>query len=791
MGAWSLNKGGNLKVMIEKGKKKVVCIGTASLAFLLGIGGMINHVPFTDGLTKIVANEGMNQKTVINENTVWKYLDNNQDPAKGYDSLQAWTTGSYPDDQWSQAAGKFGAKKGKLKELKGGFTPTVLLNQYYQEDKNTYAFFFRTTFTMDAIENITSLSATLHHDDEAAVYLNGHEIFSDLSMREQDGKKTNLYYSGHGASAPETTTITLSKEECKKYLQKGENVLAVEVHNDRESSSDIYFEFENMSVSYDETQTVEQKSAFLTIGRDETSKNVTWYANDAEPGMLQYAPATSDGNFPKEYQQVQATSVRSNDGLFYSNQAEMNNLKPNTDYVYRFVNKDQVSDVYRFHTNDFDGSFHFLLAGDPQIGAGNTERDTIGWDATLHSAIDTLHPDFLVSAGDQVNTASNEQQYQGYLNDVFNELPSATTIGNHDSGSDAYSQHFNLPNVDERYGTTKAGSDYSFVYNNTLFMNLNSNNRSIAEHKAFMEQAIAANPDVTWKTVIFHHSIYSTASHYDDGDIIQRRNEFPPVFDELGIDVVLMGHDHVYTRTYMMEDGFTPVKSDQDSVTDPEGILYITANSASSSKYYDIKVPDAEFSAKMDQSYRRTISDIEVTDTSYTVKTYFADDMSELDSFTIYKTAPLQVEDAIALLESYQHLQKEDYTPESWDVFDAQRTVVQEMIEASACTQEELDEACATLTAYYQALQKITSEEVLPEQPSTPDADAQEEPEQMPQEEVQPILPEQQDAEQPSLEEVEEPQTGDHTNYAAFGMLMLTSAAVMVLQRKQHKKENE
>ena len=76
----------------------------------------------------------------------------------------------------------------------------------------------------------------------------------------------------------------------------------------------------------------------------------------------------------------------------------------------------------------------------------------------------------------------------------------------------------------------------------------------------------------------FHHSIFSTASHVDDGDIITRRNELPQVFKDLDIDVVLMGHDHVYTRTYMM-DGTTPdtSKGVQSSVTNPTGILYLTA----------------------------------------------------------------------------------------------------------------------------------------------------------------------------------------------------------------------
>ncbi|WP_303620637.1 metallophosphoesterase [Hungatella hathewayi] len=68
-----------------------------------------------------------------------------------------------------------------------------------------------------------------------------------------------------------------------------------------------------------------------------------------------------------------------------------------------------------------------------------------------------------------------------------------------------------------------------------------------------MKQVLDENgADADWTVVTFHHSIYSTASHESDNDIIQRRAELSPVFTELGIDVVLMGHDHVYTRSYMM-----------------------------------------------------------------------------------------------------------------------------------------------------------------------------------------------------------------------------------------------
>lgn len=375
--------------------------------------------------------------------------------------------------------------------------------------------------------------------------------------------------------------------------------------------------------------------------------NLTWYANTNTSGTVQLAKAGAmiNGEFPSQFTTVEATNNQANDKGFYYNQATLANLEENTKYVYRVVNGDQVSKIYDFTTKDFDGSYNFIFAGDPQIGAsGSASKDTEGWDKTLSDSINKFNPNFILSAGDQVNTASDENQYSGYLeHEELTSVPQATTIGNHDSSSNAYTQHFNLPNETAK-GETAAGTDYWYVYNNTLFMNINTNNTSTAEHKAFMKEAIKENQDVRWKVVVFHHSVYSVASHSVESSILKRREELTPVFDDLDIDVVLMGHDHVYVRSNMMK-GMKVSQETKDltSVTDPEGILYLTANSASGSKYYDIKTNiSTDFVAKMDQSKQRSISNIEVSENSFKVTTYLYNSndnqWSTLDEFTINKS---------------------------------------------------------------------------------------------------------------------------------------------------------
>ena len=139
-------------------------IGAAALAAILGTGGVINALPFPNTSVTAYAKEEdtTENKTVINESTTWKYLDDNTDPASGLSSLTAWTTSDFNDSSWKSAAGKFGAKKGSLTSF-NGFTPTVLLQQYQAEDssKCTPTFFFRTTFDAanPELEKITDISS--------------------------------------------------------------------------------------------------------------------------------------------------------------------------------------------------------------------------------------------------------------------------------------------------------------------------------------------------------------------------------------------------------------------------------------------------------------------------------------------------------------------------------------------------------------------------------------------------------------------------------------------------------
>ena len=565
---------------------------------------------------------------ITTEGTVWNYLENNTDPAEGSEDRTVWTYPEFADEQWKSGKGSFGAKKGAIADLGGGYIPDTLLKHYIDDTKTAVpAYFFRTDIYLNDVSDLEALEAEIAYDDAVIVYINGKNVYE--GQVPEGGYDKNLAYgSANGLSAPSHDTITINDVS---MLRDGVNTIAVELHQDRAGSSDIYFDF----ISLKAAQPKPFKAISLGVWNDETQTAVTWYSSIEEDGKVRIAEkADMDGDsFPEQASEFAAERAEANDAGFYSFQAVMTGLKPDTAYVYQVGAGETWSDIYEFTTRDYENGFNFLLAGDPQIGAGSTDTDTEGWQNTLKTAMKAFpETSFLISAGDQVNTASNEAQYAGYLSPKeLLSLPAAVNVGNHDAGSSAYSQHFQVPNVSSMGMTEKTGKfggDYWYTYNNVLFMSLNSNNMSTAEHREFMKAVLDENgADADWTVVTFHHSIYSTASHESDNDIIQRRAELSPVFTELGIDVVLMGHDHVYTRSYMMngtdpiipEDGTVP-----ESVTDPaEGeVLYVTANSASGSKYYSIHNKDFPYAAVMNQESTPNITNVEVTDKSFAITTY-------------------------------------------------------------------------------------------------------------------------------------------------------------------------
>ena len=137
-------------------------------------------------------------------------------------------------------------------------------------------------------------------------------------------------------------------------------------------------------------------------------------------------------------------------------------------------------------------------------------------------------------------------------------------LGNHDgytadsdTQSGPYYDFFSFPKEAEAGGIA-SGTEayYSFNYANIHFIILDSHHSSRAVGDAMYNWALTdiQNTKQDWIVTLFHHPAYSKGSHDSDVEdrLIEMRENFMPMLEANGIDLVLNGHSHSYERSYFL-----------------------------------------------------------------------------------------------------------------------------------------------------------------------------------------------------------------------------------------------
>src|SRR5665647_532496 len=331
------------------------------------------------------------------------------------------------------------------------------------------------------------------------------------------------------------------------------------------------------------------QSITSTFGKEaETMHNFTWITSkDINNGVIEYCVKDEFTVFEqKNIQTAVALSYGTNTDTDARmiHKVELRNLKPGTDYVYRVgaTGSYGPQGVFRTAGNEPDG-FSFLNITDTQ---GSTAKDYAVWKNTLDKALSKFpQARFLIHTGDMVDNGQKISQWNMFTGAVVNELmnfPIVPTLGNHDvlnsnntnTNAKNFTDSFNLPK--EMNTGAPSGTVYSFDYGNThiAVMNTECGTLNLKEQADWLRRDMVGSTKF-WKIVALHRGPYGAT--YDEAII---RNAWAPVFDELGIDLVLQGHDHNYVRSYMMESGA--------EVKNGIGTLYLTGNTGGV-KFYPLK----------------------------------------------------------------------------------------------------------------------------------------------------------------------------------------------------------
>lgn len=162
---------------------------------------------------------------LIASGNAWLYHNNGSLPAAN------WTSSALDDSQWSSGSSPLGY---------GTDSPQIATTLAHGGvDSNRWiTYYFRKHFTVTNVAAITSLLVNLQYDDAAAIYLNGTLVASTNLPGTWGNNTLALGAAAESSGSYAWMPIPISTNP----LVNGDNVLAVEIHQNGPGSSDVYFD---------------------------------------------------------------------------------------------------------------------------------------------------------------------------------------------------------------------------------------------------------------------------------------------------------------------------------------------------------------------------------------------------------------------------------------------------------------------------------------------------------------------------------------------------------------------
>lgn len=268
-------------------------------------------------------------------------------------------------------------------------------------------------------------------------------------------------------------------------------------------------------------------------------------------------------------------------------EARLEGLDGGASYEYRTRSGNAVSGWYTL-TTDAGGPFTALIFPDSQ------SLDYNVWKKTADGGRKQV-PDasFFINMGDLTDNGQDEHQWQAWLAAVepmITDIPVAPIMGNHEAYSldwkmaepERYLAHFALPlNGDPALPEYF----YSFDWGDVHFSVLNTQMTELADfhpdllsrQQAWLKKDLEGTKK-KWKVVLMHKDPlqYRIASRPERKEGFSPEGEaFMPIFDEMGVDVVLSAHLHTYRNRGHI----------YDFKRDAKGPLYIITGVAGDVRY--------------------------------------------------------------------------------------------------------------------------------------------------------------------------------------------------------------
>ncbi|KAA3601454.1 MAG: metallophosphoesterase family protein [Candidatus Scalindua sp. AMX11] len=342
---------------------------------------------------------------------------------------------------------------------------------------------------------------------------------------------------------------------------------------------------------YAVTRDVKIGSSDLELGAETGSTTTGSQLVGIKFETVDIPPLSSNVEITKAY--IEFTVDETNND-FTEHEIVITDLSPNTKYFYEIL--DESNDViiggepdYFFKTNPVRGTANktrIWVLGDSGAGGrefpgsfafnpngGNNARKVKNGFTDWNDGSD--HVDIMLMLGDNAYANGLEGEYEHAVFKMYQDTLRNSVlwpvVGNHEFGLESitftnsvlqtgtYYNNFTLPRAGEAGGSL-SGSEayYSFDYGNAHFIcldSLQSDFSFIESMKSWLVSDLSTTTEdgQKWIIAFWHHPPYSKGTHDSDDVSFEPeskfiREEILPILEAHGVDLVLIGHSHVYER---------------------------------------------------------------------------------------------------------------------------------------------------------------------------------------------------------------------------------------------------
>lgn len=259
---------------------------------------------------------------------------------------------------------------------------------------------------------------------------------------------------------------------------------------------------------------------------------VRWISGEAHPeGAVTLEVAGEARTFPAE-----AVEMR-HEANFKLQTARLQDLESRTDYEYTAAVEEETA-TGNFRTllpRGEEGQVRFMVYGDTQ--------DRPEFHGPVAEVMAQEEVDFVLHTGDCVGKGGYFPHWKSQFFDpgkpVFDSFAIWPTVGNHDG-----SQFFDPLFLDDTppYHTFTSGNVQVFILASYRSGGIGSTARE--QQLQWLREALQES-EADWKIAVTHYPMISANSaHWNNWG----QEDFIPLFEEYGMDVVFTGHEHIYRR---------------------------------------------------------------------------------------------------------------------------------------------------------------------------------------------------------------------------------------------------